>query len=338
MKSKVFGCLGVVLVVGLFASLMLNIFLGAMVMPGAELSTLTSHAVEPTPFRVELVRKPESRGTRDRVVQIDLAGIISGESLGDDSMVSLVRQALKQAVADERAKAIVLRIDSPGGEVAASDTIYHLVGAASAEKPVVVYMDSMAASGGYYIACAAERIVAHPLSITGSIGVIMQGLGYRGLLDKVGLEMRTFKSGPMKDAGSGARELTVEEQQFFQEMIDKNYQRFIEIVSRERGIPLEELRGRLADGRIFLGTEAENHGLVDRTGYLEEAYVEAMELAGVSDAEVVRYTSPPGLLDVLGMFGQARAATPRLEIDFSERLLPRLRPGVCYYLPTGWVP
>jgi protease-4 len=248
MKNKVFGCLGIVLVAVLFCSVMLNIFLIAKNARNFDLASLGSDAIRPAKFRVYQVEAP-ARPTRDRIAQIDLTGLITGEEIGFDSMVTEMKRALEQAIKDDAVKAIVLRIDSPGGEVTASDTIYRAVKEAGARKPVVVYMDTLAASGGYYIACGATKIVAHPLSITGSIGVIMQGFGYGDLLGKVGVEMRTFKSGPMKDAGSGARPMTPQEREFFQGLVQQNYERFVRIVSEARGISIDDLKaGSPMDG------------------------------------------------------------------------------------------
>jgi protease-4 len=337
MKNKVLGCLGVVLVIALFGSVMLNIFLIARSAGSLELAALRSPAIQLPPFRAIQVEAPALPTTRDRIVQIDLTGIITGDATGFGSMVSEVKRALRQAADDRFVRAIVLRIDSPGGEVTASDTIYKAVKETGTRKPIVVFMDSMAASGGYYIACGSRRIIAHPLAITGSIGVIMQGIGYDGLLGKVGVEMRTFKSGPMKDAGSGSRPMTEAEKEFFQRMVLQNYDRFVQIVSDARGIPVDELRNGIADGRIYLGEEARARKLIDETGYIEQAYAVAKELAGITDAEIVLYHSRPSFLELLGIFGEAKSPN-KIEIDVSDRLLPRLKPGWAYYLPPHLFP
>jgi protease IV len=339
MKNKVFGCLGILLVAVLFCSVMLNIFLIARSARNFDLTSLGSDAIRPAKFRVLQIEEP-TRPTRDRIVQIDVTGMITSDEVGLDSMVTETKRALDQAVKDDAVKAIVLRIDSPGGEVTASDTIYRAVKDAEARKPVIVYMDTLAASGGYYIACGATKIIAHPLSITGSIGVIMQGIGYGELLGKVGVEMRTFKSGPMKDAGSGARPMTPEEREFFQGLVQQNYERFVHVVSEARGISLDKLKSDLADGRVFLGEEAKAKNLVDETGYIELASAAARNRAGITDAEIVRYARQPRLFDMLGLLGEAHADdhAKKIEIDVSERLLPKLRSGLCYYLPPSWAP
>jgi len=249
-------------------------------------------------------------------------------------MVTRTKRALQQAVDDRRVKAIVLRIDSPGGEVTASDTIYHAVKEAAAKKPVIAGMDSIAASGGYYIACAANKIVANQNTWTGSIGVIVQTLGYSGLLDKAGLKMRVFRSGSFKDALGGHREMTPEEEKYIQEMVMQTYDRFTSIVSAARGIPVEELKAGVADGRIISGADAVKLKLVDRTGYLEDAWQLARETAGLRDSAVVAYSRPrAGLMDILTSMKAEGGISQRLEIDLSDRLLPRLQPGRMYLLP-----
>jgi protease-4 len=238
-------------------------------------------------------------------------------------MVEEIKRALHQAVEDSRVKAIVLRIDSPGGEVTASDTLYAAVKEAAAKKPVVAYLDSVAASGGYYIACGAERIVAHPTGITGSIGVIMSGYGVQGLMEKAGVETRTFKSGAMKDAGAMSRAMTEPERAFFQELVMRNYERFVGIVSAARGVSVDLLAEKLAD----------------EVGYVEAAYEAARRLAGVDDAEVVRYTRTPGWRDFLGFLaesgGGAGGGAMKVQVEVPGLSGPAMRPGRCYFLWTG---
>ena len=275
-------------------------------------------------------------GQGPRIAQINLTGIISGDSQrGRPSMVAETQAAFSQALADPLIKAIVLRIDSPGGEVTASDSLYQTVKEADTHKPVIALMDSMAASGGYYIACGARRIIAHPTTWTGSIGVIVQTLGYAPLLDKVGLKMRVFKSGAFKDATSGHREMTPEEEKYLQGIVMQTYDRFVGIVSQSRGISVDQLKSGVADGRIVTGTDALAQKLVDQLGYASDAWQLARDEAGITDAEVVEYGRSPGLISALGLLGQAAAntGTQRLEIDLSDRLLPGLQAGRVYLLP-----
>ncbi len=286
----------------------------------------------------------------DKIAHIDVEGIITG-AVGQgifgsgESMVDRIRDDLERARKDESVKAIVLRVNTPGGEVTASDTIYHAVKQTAEVKPVVVFMDSLAASGGYYVACGAEEIIANETTITGSIGVIIQTLNYYDLLGKVGLEALVFKSGKFKDSLSGARDMSPEEEAYVQDLVQQMYDRFLEIVSSGRGIPVGQLRDGIADGRVFTGKEALEKKLVDANGYVEDAYERARELGGSSDAEVKRYRRETGFIGLLTASlralvsgAQSAGGRGRLEIDLSDRLLPRLEPGMVYLLPSYYVP
>lgn len=333
MNNRVLGCLGVAGLALLAVSLTLNVLLSGMLF-----GDRPDVAREPDRFEQTLVQKAAKANPKGpRVAQIDLTGVISNDLLSrGESMVSEIKRALNQALEDPRVKAIVLRIDSPGGEVTASDILYRAVLQANERKPVVVCMDSVAASGGYYVACGARKIIANPNTWTGSIGVIVQTLGYGGLMDKAGLQMRVFRSGDFKDTFYGHREMTQEERDYVHGMVMETYERFVAIVSKARGIPAETLKNGVADGRVVSGEKAVELKLVDRLGYLEDAWQEARELAGLEDAEVVRYGKPPSLFSLGGLLGQAAAntgAAQRVEIDLSDRLLPRLQPGRCYLLP-----
>lgn len=276
------------------------------------------------------------RGSTDRVVHIDLEGVITGaERGGGTSMVDDLQGQLKKALGDNKVKAIVIRINSPGGEVTASDRLHHLIQEANKVKPVVAYMDTIAASGGYYAACGARKIMAHPTTLTGSIGVIIAGINYSELLDKVGVSMESYKSGKFKDMLSGARPATDEERAYVNAMVRETYERFLEVVSASRGKPVDELRdSEVADGRIYSGRVAKEKGMVDATGFIEEAYAEAMNLAGIANATVIRYRPQFGLFSALGLMSTeaAKSSPARVELDVSNRLLPRLNPGVPYYL------
>jgi len=340
MKPKVLGCVGVLLVLVLFVSVMLNVGLLAGRAGAGFALDGGPPVLRAAPFEAEQLVAARSGSTRDRIVQLDVTGVITGDGRpGAGSMVEEIKRALQQAVDDPRVKAIVLRIDSPGGEVTASDTLYAAIKQAGAKKKVVAYLDSVAASGGYYLACGAERIVAHPTGITGSIGVIMSGYGVQGLMEKAGVETRTFKSGAMKDAGAMSRAMTDPERAFFQNLVMQNYERFVGIVSAARGVPVEALRDGVADGRVVLGEAAVAAGLADETGYLEAAYEAAKRLAGLADAEVVRYTRVPGWRDLLGFLASSERAAPsgamrvQLEVPGLDGLA--MRPGRCYFLWTG---
>jgi protease-4 len=270
------------------------------------------------------------KSSQDKIAMIDLVGIIFGQNNGGDSMVEEVQGKLKQALETDAVKAIVVRIDSPGGEVKASDDLYRALVAAREKKPVVVYMDSVAASGGYYAAMGANYIVASDLTITASIGVILQTINYGELAGKIGLKTLTFKSGKMKDLLSPTREMTPEEQLYVQGLIDETYGKFVGIVAKERRLPEAELREGVADGRIVSGNQALAAKLVDALGTLEDAITKAEELSGAINAKVVRLQTVVNFSDVFRLFMQ----TPHnrsVQVHLSPDTLG-LQPGKLYYL------
>jgi protease-4 len=189
---------------------------------------------------------------------------------------------------DYTIKAILIRIDSPGGAVGPSQEIYREIRRTIDTKPVVVSMGSVAASGGYYIASAANHIVANPGTITGSIGVIIHFPNLRELFDKIGYQMVTIKSGQFKDIGNPAREMTPEEKELLQATIDETYHQFVRDVALARNLPEDRVR-EVADGRIIMGERALELKLVDQLGNFEDAVAKAGELAKIEgEPEVVK--------------------------------------------------
>ncbi len=269
-----------------------------------------------------------------KIALVSLDGVISGSISGSlgGSMVDDFKATMRRAAEDSEVTAIVVKIDSPGGELTASDVIYNEVRKARDLKPVVIYMNSVAASGGYYAACGGSFIMANETTITGSIGVIIQTLNYRDLLGKIGLEAVVFKSGEFKDMLSGTRELREDEREYVQNMVMQSYEKFLGIVADSRSMSADEMRTGVADGRIISGLDAEAAGLVDGLGYLEDAFEKARDLSGAPDAQVIGYVVPFQFGNVFRMFGEARQT--RIEFDISERLLPRLESGRIYLLPA----
>ena len=198
-----------------------------------------------------------------------------------------------KGAAPRRVRAVVLRINSPGGTVTASDILYHEVMRFKERRkvPVVASILDVGASGGYYVALAADRILAHPTTVTGSIGVLMLTLNASGLLEKIGVSASYVKSGEFKDMGSPFRALRPEERALFQDLIDRFYARFVELVARSRKLDEAKVRG-FADGRIYTAGEALSLGLIDQIGYLEDAIAAAKGAAGLKDARVVTYHRP----------------------------------------------
>jgi protease-4 len=256
-------------------------------------------SIDLTP-RVQPLRESTLEGTgADKVLLLDLSGVLAEEPLftfetrPQVPLLARVREEIEKATEDEHVRAVVVRINSPGGTVTASDILHHELGRLKARRkvPIVAAILDVGASGGYYVALAADRIVAHPTTVTGSIGVLMLTVNSGGLLEKIGVSANYIKSGQYKDMGSPFRGLTSEERAIFQEVIDRLYGRFVSVVARGRR--LDEARVRaLADGRIYTAQEALDLGLVDRIGYLEDAIALAKEAAGLKEARVVTYHRP----------------------------------------------
>lgn len=346
MKNKGLGCLLVLLVFFLLVSVGMN-FLQFAAAVGFGGGTPTGFVMPKEKFGEKLEVEGKF-AAKDKIVHLDLEGIIS--SAASDGLFAsaglspaMVSRALAQAAGDDAVKAIVLRVNTPGGEVTASDAIYHAVKKTAQVKPVVVYMDSMATSGGYYLSCGATRVVANETTLTGSIGVIIQTLNYSQAFDRVGLESMTFVSGAYKDSLSGARPMREDEKVYVQNLVGQMYDKFVGIVAEARKLDVNVLKGSVADGRVVTGKEALQHKLVDELGYIEDAYRVAKELGQAPDAMVVKYESSPSLLRMLGGLGSAAAQVgsgkeTRVMLDVSERLLPRLQPGMMYLLPSHLAP
>src|ERR1700674_3803196 len=292
MADRKLGCLTIFLFVALCASVFMNFILALAAVRGFGAGGM--HVEEPLPRFREIVIERGTRLVPDRIALITMRGLISSSIPGNvsDSMVEDMRMALQQARDDIRVKAIVLEIDSPGGEVTASDQIYNAVTKARARKPVVIYMDSLTASGGYYIACGGRFLMANETTITGSLGVIIQTLNYEQLFNKIGLASVVFKPGKFKDMLNGARPITPEERDYVQSFVMKTYDKFLGIVAKERDVPADVLRNTVADGRILSGKDALDNKLIDGLGQIEDAFAKAKELGNARGATIVKYGPP----------------------------------------------
>lgn len=253
-------------------------------------------------------------GRGDAVAVISLDGTISSGPPDYFSMTGItpsrVRTLLAQAAADPSVKAVVVRVNSPGGSVVASDEIYRAL--LAFDKPVVVSMGEVAASGGYYISCAGDHVMAHPDTLTGSIGVISQFVNVEELLEKVGVEVVVIATGPRKDVGSPFREITDEEQEAWREILDQVYQDFVDVVVESRDLTPETVRD-LADGSLYTGYRARDLGLVDSVGTRQAAIEKAAELGDIAEEpRVIELRVQPTLLEMLYGF-QARSPLPAVE-------------------------
>ena len=294
----------------------------------------------------------EDNDASDKIAVVEVSGIISGGVVdqGGFNMVEIIRAQLKRAEQDDRVKAVILKVDSPGGEVMAADRIHHEIVDFQnrTKKPVVASMGSLAASGGYYVSAPCRWIMASDLTITGSIGVIMSSWNYRHLMDKVGVLPETYKSGKFKDMLSGSREpdeITPQERAMIQNLIDETFAKFKTVVQEGRGRANQKNKdtkdkGRTltadwqeyADGRVLSGTEAYKLGFVDELGSYEDAIKRAEQIAGISNANVVEYQQRYDISDLFHLFGKSDAKSIKVELGME---LPKLQAGRLYFLsPT----
>jgi protease-4 len=293
----------------------------------------------------EYYLKNEHAVNKIAVVTVD--GIITSHTADQagNNMVDVIQAQFDRAKKDRHVKAVILKVDSPGGEVMASDDIYRIIKKFQDDsgKPVVCSMGSLAASGGYYISSPCRWIVANELTITGSIGVIMHGYNYRGLMDKVGLVPMTFKSGKFKDMLSPDRstnEIPPEEHAMVQGLIDDTYQKFKGVVAEGRngahtknkseGHALADDWADYADGRVVSGKQALDLGFVDELGTFDDAVSRTKQIAGLDDANLIEYRERYDFSDFLSMFGQgSQAHDIKLDLGLD---IPKLREGCMYFL------
>lgn len=302
-------------------------------------------------FEEVTVESPEAQS---KIVVVPVEGMISSAPWdpAGRSMVDAIEDQLKLAAKDADVKAVILKIDSPGGEVLASDDISRAILQFQEKhgKPVIASMGGLAASGGYYVAAPCQYIVANELTITGSIGVIMSTFNYRGLMDKVGLQPNVFKSGRFKDMLRGSKkpeEVDPAEEKMIQDMIMETFGKFKSVVKngRERASSMNKANGKTldqnweeyADGRILTGKTAFELGFVDKLGNFQTALDTARQIAGITGkAHVIRYQEPFTLARIFGMGAKARsddAKTVKIDLGLD---LPKLQAGRLYFLtPTA---
>jgi len=224
--------------------------------------------------------KPGRFAFGDKIAIVEIKGVIA-QSSG-------IIEELQQHLEDEGVKAIILRIDSPGGGVGPSQEIHREILKIKLKKKIITSMGSVAASGGYYIACASDLIVANPGTITGSIGVLMQFSNFEELLKKIGIKGVVLKSGEHKDIGSPLREMKPEEKKIMQEVLDNVHQQFIQAVAEGRKLDYSRVV-QIADGRILTGEQAKNLGLVDKMGNLQDTIDITAEMVGIEGKPNVLY-------------------------------------------------
>lgn len=273
----------------------------------AGMLSLTLTACSPH-FHLDFLGKQEIQETvlidspaKNKILLLDLTGIIAttfnpGLFEREGDILSRIHYRLRKARTDPRVKGVLLRLDTPGGEVTASDILYNEVMKFRQETgiPVVALMMGLAASGGYYVASACDAIIAHPSTITGSIGVISIFPNLEELFSKVGIRVHVIKSGRLKDSGSAFREMTEEERTVFQGIVDELYQDFLDVVlqGRKNALTREDLEG-IADGRLYTATQALRLKLIDQIGYFDTALDRVLSLAEIPGAKVIAYSYYP---------------------------------------------
>lgn len=273
-----------------------TMLLAALALPGCAfvVADLNPFAARPQALEEHVV---EGEG-KAKILVVDVSHVISDEERGgtlgigkEESVVARVTEELRQAGDDDRVQAVVLRINSPGGTVTASDTLYHVIRDFAAKKPVpvVAQLMDLGTSGAYYAALATDEIVAQPTTVTGSIGVVMVSVNLEGLLNKIGVKNQTLKAGTFKDIGSPLRPMTQEERQILQSVLDDMRGRFVQLVRERRPQANAEMFANVTDGRIITAGQALQAGLIDRIGYLDDAITVAKQRAGLTEARVVLY-------------------------------------------------
>jgi protease IV len=289
----------------------------------------------------------EDNDSDRKIAVVTVDGIITDHSIdrAGNNMVDVIKAQFDRAREDKKVRAVILKVDSPGGEVMASDEINKVIAKFEdeAKKPVICSMGSLAASGGYYISVPCRWIVANELTITGSIGVIMHGWNYRGLMDKVGIAPMTYKSGRFKDMLSGERstnEIPPEEHAMVQALIDETYGRFTNVVctgrlqafqkNNKEGQALAANWASFADGRVLSGSEALKHGFVDELGDFDKAVERTKKIAHIPNADLVEYRERYDISDFFSMFGQSSSAHD-IKLDLGVDM-PKLEAGQLYFL------
>lgn len=265
---------------------------------GCGMPSLLITPVTSTRSLEETTLSRESFFTTDKIALIDVSGTITNsprfQLLGEgENPVSVLLEQLDKARSDRAVKAVVLRINSPGGTVVASELMHaEVMRFRATGRPVIAVIMDVAASGGYYIACACDEIIAHPSSVTGSIGVIMQMFDVSGTMTMIGVKSDAITSGELKDAGSPLRAMKPEEREIFQAIVQDMYERFVDAVVKGRPELAEARVRELADGRVYTGSQALEVGLIDRIASLSEAFDVAKKRAGIQRMRVVTYHRP----------------------------------------------
>ncbi|WP_066258154.1 signal peptide peptidase SppA [Neobacillus drentensis] len=297
MNGKRWAALGIAAAL-FFVSVVIN-FLSSFAFKGIETNFTDFMAAADQPFTEEVVKEGNEL---KKIVILDVNGVIQDTGETGSFLQSSgynhqdFMKKLNYIKEDDSVKGIIIKVNSPGGGVVESAEIHDKLAEIQkkSKKPVYISMGSMAASGGYYISTAAKRIYASPETMTGSLGVIMEGINYEGLADKYGVDFVTIKSGKHKDIMSPTRKMTEEERQILQSMINNSYQGFVKVISEGRNLPVNQVK-KIADGRVYDGRQAKDLHLIDGFGYLDDVINLMKKQEKLTGAQVVRYSDSLGL-------------------------------------------
>ena len=342
-KKKNRGCIAFIIfftVIFFIAGALALFFLAAGVL--LHFSSMPSFSILPgISYTEEYISGDQFSG--NKIVVVDVNGVILNQS--SPSPVYSVADAeficdqLKYIASDKSVKAVIMNIDSPGGEVVASDNIHHHIRKLRRENniPVIASMNSLAASGGYYISAPCSYIIANRLTLTGSIGVIIETYKYYDLFTKLGVRSEVYKSGPMKDILDGSRPSTEAEKQIIQKLVNESYNEFVKIVAEGRkGLTVEKIKGtEIGDGRVFNGEEAFKLGLVDKLGFFEDAVDKAAELGNTKgNYKLIRYSKP---FSFSQLFSELKGPSSAISLSLpgTERRAG-LEAGKMYFLPPSF--
>lgn len=306
MSGKRWAALGIA--IGLFIFSVAIELLSSIAFKGMKTDVTELFTAVEKPFTEEIVKNGNDT---KKIAILEVDGVIQdsgeAESILQNSGYNhqSFMKKLDYVYHDDTVKGIILKVNSPGGGVVESAEIHNKIVQIEkkTKKPVYVSMGSMAASGGYYISTAANKIYASPETLTGSLGVIMEGINYEGLAKKYGVDFVTIKSGPYKDIMSPTRQMTEDERKILQEMINNSYEGFVNVISEGRHLPVDQVK-RIADGRVYDGRQAKELHLIDDFGYIDDVIERMKKEEKLSGAEVVRYTANFGIGSIFHMEAQ----------------------------------
>jgi len=322
--SSGFKIVSIVSLILLACSILANLLLFIMVLGAFGLMSLNEG-----PAGSNVVQETLHKGatTNEKIAILPAHGEV------DSTMVERVRKYIDAIHNDPNIKAVIIEVESPGGTIAASDEIHHMVSTLKTEGrvKVIVHMRSLAASGGYYISAPADAIYAEPSALVGSIGVIWPAFEVSGLLQKIGVTPEVITSDPavFKDAGSPWKKFTDKDREYIKGLVNSAHKGFMDVVSTGRGAKLKAPIAELAIGKIWTAQDAVKYGLVDELAYTDEVWGKAAAAAGLSDPTVVRLKERVSFLDSLGV--SSRLPPAKVEIQLSPQSLPNLQSPLMEY-------